>query len=371
MVRSFNPVGQGAFYTEQFEHDLNVVYDCGTLSKLDILEKEIKGVFEKGTRIDAVFISHMDADHINGLDCLLNYCDVENIFVPLLSNEDKIEILLKNDSDGRLTEFNEKFVLDPQATVDEKTQDKNMRTRIKFVKAYNRQDDTPEYHIKEVNMSEIESGTRLTFNRMWVYVPFNFSRSERCKDLIDKLIQTGIKVPENGKEIRALLADNETRRKMREIYKSLDGNINENSMVVYSGPPIEDVKQFRTMCFKNRICTSQFYPSCYRCCYRLKPGCVYMGDYNLSSEEQWKQFMECFNEYVKKCDVIQVPHHGSYKSYNSKLTELDITEYIVSAGAKNRYHHPNAMVLKDMIFKNKNISIVTEYASSRVMYCIK
>lgn len=30
MVRSFLPVGQGAFYTEQFDDGTTVIYDCGS-----------------------------------------------------------------------------------------------------------------------------------------------------------------------------------------------------------------------------------------------------------------------------------------------------------------------------------------------------
>lgn len=52
MIRSFLPVGQGAFYCEQFMDDLkrewvNVVYDCGSSTNVKLVEEQIKNNFEK------------------------------------------------------------------------------------------------------------------------------------------------------------------------------------------------------------------------------------------------------------------------------------------------------------------------------------
>lgn len=68
MLRSFLPVGQGAFYFERFEYDkdrINIIYDCGSLTDVSIVEEEIHSNFEKGEDIEVVFISHVDQDHIN------------------------------------------------------------------------------------------------------------------------------------------------------------------------------------------------------------------------------------------------------------------------------------------------------------------
>lgn len=93
MIRSFLPVGQGAFYCEQFMDDLkrewvNVVYDCGSSTNVKLVEEQIKNNFEKDEIIHAVFISHLDEDHINGIPFLLKYCNVNKIFFPLLTESD-------------------------------------------------------------------------------------------------------------------------------------------------------------------------------------------------------------------------------------------------------------------------------------------
>lgn len=51
VIRSFLPVGQGAFYCEQFYEDdhkdrrVNVVYDCGSSTNVKLVETQIANMF--------------------------------------------------------------------------------------------------------------------------------------------------------------------------------------------------------------------------------------------------------------------------------------------------------------------------------------
>ena len=97
MLRSFLPVGQGAFYLEQFNSNVdrvNVVYDCGSLTDVKIVQKAIRSNFSKDEEIEIVFISHVDQDHINGLEYLLKYCNVKKIVFPYTKIKDKIARVL-------------------------------------------------------------------------------------------------------------------------------------------------------------------------------------------------------------------------------------------------------------------------------------
>ena len=55
MLRTFHPIGQGAFYTEEFS-DYTIVYDCGSDNNVDLIKSEIRNTFEENKIIDAVFI---------------------------------------------------------------------------------------------------------------------------------------------------------------------------------------------------------------------------------------------------------------------------------------------------------------------------
>ena len=93
MQRLFLPVGQGAFYCEKFSEEdfcgkVNVVYDCGSLSGLSLLKAEIERVFDHGEIIDALFLSHLHEDHINGLPFLMKRCQVKRVYLPMVDTTD-------------------------------------------------------------------------------------------------------------------------------------------------------------------------------------------------------------------------------------------------------------------------------------------
>ncbi len=113
LVRTFHPVGHGAFYTEKFYSEetdsspfFSVVYDCGCFetaksqNSLKGYQKRINDLidnsFSKKETIDALFISHLHTDHILGVDYLLKRCEVKRIILPLLSEEDNRAMLINN-----------------------------------------------------------------------------------------------------------------------------------------------------------------------------------------------------------------------------------------------------------------------------------
>ena len=88
--RVLHPVGHGAFFTEQFNVDgrnvFNVVYDCGVAyACVSSLCEEIDNAFAKSTRsfVDYIFISHLDEDHVNGIEYMIRmgYVTKETSFV--------------------------------------------------------------------------------------------------------------------------------------------------------------------------------------------------------------------------------------------------------------------------------------------------
>ena len=122
MLRTFHPIGQDGFYSERFifrdrKNNINIIYDCGSATNDGIVKQEIITTFEKGEVIHALFISHFHADHINGIEFLLDYCHVEKNFFPLITDEHKsllkIKLLIGQDSN----EFLFNFIDNPKETV--------------------------------------------------------------------------------------------------------------------------------------------------------------------------------------------------------------------------------------------------------------
>lgn len=93
MIRTFHSVGHGCFVTERFANGINVIYDCGGYKNR--ITREINNSFTENDTIEALFISHFDYDHVNGLPILLNRCKkIRNVVIPYLSSEQKIVIAL-------------------------------------------------------------------------------------------------------------------------------------------------------------------------------------------------------------------------------------------------------------------------------------
>ena len=78
--RTFYPVGQGAFYVEEFKlydgSTFTIVYDCGSTTlepkdfeaKIEVFFRDRQDYVRKWPyQIDILFISHFHADHILSL----------------------------------------------------------------------------------------------------------------------------------------------------------------------------------------------------------------------------------------------------------------------------------------------------------------
>jgi hypothetical protein len=89
----FHAVGQGCFYSGEIfcapnSDPLRVVYDRGSETAGDALEREVD-LFHQiihDAKLDVLVLSHLDADHVNGLTLLLdNGLTARNVFLPYLT----------------------------------------------------------------------------------------------------------------------------------------------------------------------------------------------------------------------------------------------------------------------------------------------
>lgn len=388
MIRRFNPVGQGAFYTEQFEIH-TVVYDCGSSSEAAgkatnrslLIQREIQNTFRGNSVIDKVFISHLHFDHVNGLKDLFEHCQVIQVYLPYLTPSQKAIHLLDLSVSANKTQsqFTRSIIEDPYAInkLGRETED-SRPTEVILVMP-----DDPDVYQSSENDSEqkdkkfIRSGTPIenTTQTDWVYVPFNINFNDREKQLLDALKKQDIEIDKHGnilvsaqtrqislfdstqdstynKQIYSfneICDDKNLLNRIREAFASVDGDLNTNSMVVYSGPSKCD----RSTGMKSNVWDKSL------------SGCLYLGDFDASSNENWTKMREVYRNYWNLIHICQVPHHGSSKSYNHHLvSDLAASHYVVSAGYNNQYRHPHALVVTDIIRSRKNIHVVTEQVGS-------
>lgn len=361
-IRHIHNIGQGAFYTEKFYVNNKVVstivYDCGcqiALPKRAI--KLIKNSFNENEIIDILFISHFDADHVNGILTLKERVSkIAHVVLPELTEEEKIILMAKSRAYRESYKI-QLLIEDPNSFFNGKETD-NQETKIIYVKKIN--EEETDSHINQIrtdqqevsqldNGSKVASGTRLIPSRKeWIYIPVNLPiENEKIKNLKKELEDHGLTV----ELLKEALTDT-ILHKFKNCYKKVFGDLNPYSLIVYSGP----VKDLNSTNGKSNI--------------DYMPGCLYTGDANLNR----KNFMETMQKkigdaYLNNIGLIQVPHHGSLHSYNAKVL-YKIREkcnyFFLSHGERNTFGHPAPLIIEDMILRNKILMCVNECPNSAV-----
>ena len=357
ITRLILPVGQGAFYVEKFKNGKNIVYDCGSISNRKKIPKLIEKYFGKNEAIEALFISHLDKDHMNGVEELLKQCEVKRICFPLITEEMKlalkIKVMIEEAMGNSYSKFMKEFVEDPEAAIKKIKED----IKIKLIEILpndeennkkNDNEDTKNQKIKRIKKKsgediaeEIEGLEHSCNENKWELIPYNFKQETRINEFEKKLEKEfGKKI--SLKEVEEIWKENEdNREKIKKVYESLKGDLNTNSMTLFSG-----VRQ---------VGKQMQYDSSY-----VKVGCLYTGDYEAKGKNKWKTLEEAYTEYWKWIGMIQVPHHGSIRNCNDALISKKAV-YFLSAGEKNTYKHPSQNVVRGIRFKyHNNLYIVTE-----------
>lgn len=378
--RQILPVGQGAFYLETLYKDgqqYKIVYDCGSATDINILTTQIQANFNHGEVIHAVFISHLDDDHVNGLEFLLNYCDVKHLFFPLITSATK-----------KLHEF--RNLINPQSN---------------FVNQFinsNGQDigggelqlhPISEESNSEAIMSETSRAIFGTTISDWIYLPHNFKSDSRYNVLkaefhkIDSKLTESVFTNDNidlSKLSSLWRAGNTTDKKLiKSAYRKVPGGLNVNSMTLYSGMRSNHYLECDFYCDR---CFLKFHRRFYikhhwhNIMYLKKNGCLYTGDYeagefNKSSKafkartQKWASLRDVYGQYFKNVGLVQIPHHGSKYNYADEFrTQIDCATYFLSAGDKNRYKHPHKEVVIDLISNRRILNSVTENVHSTMTY---
>lgn len=371
MTRTFHPVGQGAFFTEQFYDEqldkvlYNVVYDCGSTSAgiKTQMEREIRNCFHKRNKVDVLFLSHFDNDHINYVQYLKDkgYLQGTRIFIPMLAAEEwlGIEPYAKNrDAVLSLNDSNPGGTKVIQVEFDGGMNENDYRN-----------DPRPIEDIE--GGTTIQSGIPLTPGKalqgvFWCYTPFNVQFSELITEFKNKI--KAEKLDYNLLRKEDYVHANES--KLRRVYQSLGKKpsggtaINLNSLLLVSYPMDPDGCDFMG-CHRCHYHWFHFRPH-YRSGY--SGSCLYTGDTSANDSTVWCRIEQMIKNCLGKDEPIhlfQIPHHGSKHSYDKKLLDSQIFfNGFTNFDPYYRQHIFDENLLMQFAIKHKVLIIVTrEYAS--------
>lgn len=321
--RTFHPVGQGAFFTEQFYNDdattllYNVVYDCGSRSQgiKTQMERSIRNVFHDKKKIDVLFLSHFDDDHINFVKTLKDkgYLSGTRIIIPMLAAEEWLGI------EPYVSNYHYILSLNDSA---------QGRTRV--IKVWFFDEEVGEWRrpivIDDIEGDTISSGSLLQLNLpvldvVWYYAPFNVQFNELIEEFREKLRIERLEYEK--------LTDKDYVLDNISILKQIYGNlgkkpsvgtaINLNSLLVMSYP-----KDAEKCCFVDSIRMSGYYWEhwMYHHNWSYPGSCLYTGDTSANETFVWQRIEKIIDHCLgidSTLGLLQIPHHGSKNSYDDKL----------------------------------------------------
>lgn len=345
VIRTFHAIGQGAFYSER-HNNFNIVYDCGAMPLTKYAKSVVQSAFSKTDIIDVLFISHFDYDHISAISTLKQSVGkIKRVILPLLHYEQKNLLININRA---LSQHVLKLIDDPEAYF-------GLDTDIIYIKATDERSigdffdsEAPKINLQDISnfknnnsgRIEIESGRHLFIdkNSNWFFVPYNYRNETRSKQLITDLNNLGFdvsKLKNDSKYSLTQITTAASRKALRRAYSRIDGNVNENSMLLYSGP---EKKSNDDTCY---ICSDFTWPK-----YMFEAGCIYTGDSDLNKVNLGL----IYSNFVLNVGTVQIPHHGSRHSFSidSLKSFWPFVICPISYGTKNTYGHPAVEVINKL-----------------------
>lgn len=421
-------VGQGNFHIQELvfsgsginETTHRFVYDCG--GYLKTVDWCIKHAAPGPARleVDAVYLSHFESDHINGLTTLCANADVGRIYAPHIDKAQAAHILaMQISNEGGWNIELQSFVSTVVAVASGGPVNGVPVTQIRGgdsrpgpqaeqltepLTDFNREQQitvraptgSVETHAERVIISS-PGGPTAARVELWEMVHWYYAaHSNITTGILDALradfpefkmdVEPGLEVNASlaaaavtliwmQKHFKAIAATYKKVMKAHNVARLANGdppiadNHNVASLCLYSGPvPVYD----RPVQYMSRpqpsaywySARSRFYIRPYLDLPHHRTAWLGTGDAMLKDPQVWGEFESHFNNTrLDGCLTVQVPHHGadapSSNNYNPKLIRR-YQNCVISAGANSKHGHPHKNVVKDILAKPAMLQLVNE-----------
>lgn len=370
---TFHGVGQGLFYTGVISIDgmqRRIVYDCGSFFKRELLEHEIDVSFNPNDTIDLLVISHMDADHINGLRYLLDRVrQVKYLFMPYTEPEEMAFLAVKY----TFRRVQHKDYIDTLLSFEDIINDNKIQNIImltdsegsedSIVSEGNRLEDISVKFRRNIEKQKIIDNALpdkkiqvarydglLSFPMVWIFRFYVQDDGQRDrKKFHDSLIGRNIKIS-SFRGLRKIWESKEQLAELKAAYKDIHKNMNLTSLVLLH-KPYEENKSFFTKVFMHGFCRRNWlFPWCHirmgGCNKHNARSTIIFGDARLRSKKACEEIKKYFSADLEDCVIALVPHHGSKNNCGARILKyIDSKCWVVSFGIHGRFGHPDTEVL--------------------------
>jgi hypothetical protein len=407
VVRRQHSVGQGFFHSGQITTSgtqFRYVYDCGAMSPYAAARRrEVKAYLAQigESAIDALFISHAHADHLNGLpDLLKSKGRAKTIFLPLIQLADRLIAFARAASeDPTVTEdgFFVRFTLDPAAALGGFGPDRIIMFEPGEGGAPGGPNGAPplegatrEFGLEELPWRLVGRGTLMSTGTVpgpagavpvlrvpdtaaiaprgvkatgWLLAPYvdvavsakraKFLRSlaKRLKKSVPKL-KSWLDSPTNVEDLLTTKVAH-----LAAAYKDVEKDLNITSMSLYSGP----ADPTNVGAHRARFGTWQRIAE-----QHSSLGWLGTGDAKLSETGRRRAFLKHYQVHLPAVGTLTLPHHGSDDNFHlDLLTKICANFYVAASDAFSNWRHPGTATIQGVAGAGKFVSNITSSVRSR------
>jgi len=327
-----------------------VVFDCGARPGVRKARSVVSQRFAQGEDIDCLFVSHLDEDHINLIPKLRKVCrGIKRVIMPLLHENERIFLSTFYRVIGK--RYISHVFHDPQRFFGNDSD-------ISLVETSETESNEYDQLVDLFNQAGvIRSGTSLSMGFMdWVYIPHNYKYLARKIMLESEFEERNIDIDRFANDYGYALTK---KKEAKAVYKRLEGNINQNSMMVYSGPSASSDAKWRIL---RDVCSSRVCRNCMGFCRESNAvGCIYTGD----SDFNRVNIAKIFSQELSQVGTVQIPHHGSSNNFNeTAFSGMSECYCPISFGITNQYGHPSPRVLTKLVGKGHRPILISENRDS-------
>ena len=347
LTRIFHPVGFGAFYTEKHvdPHTMkyfNIVYDCGTVTAGVNLDLMIQSRFNKGEQIDILFISHFHEDHISGIPKLMKHCRIKRVVIPYIPKGDRVLFAYSN----RDLAGYEELITNTENYF------RNEAEIIRILPEEESEDNNNETRDEELTMP---SGRSITATYIgvpiadWCFIPFNYNYAAKVKQLQVALKAEGL----DHSKLDSVSYIKNNYDRIKNVYKNLSGNINDTSLVVFSGMCLNFIPYI----------FFSYQPGRYEM-YKTGLNCIYYGDVNTDKDILYNRLMKRLQNLYATIQTIQIPHHGSKHNFRPTIINPGSISIVCTDSNHKKQYHPDPTVIVEIVNAGSFLHQVTDNVNS-------
>lgn len=374
------PVGQGGMMITVIERQdgtaFRLVFDCGSVNR-EHLQQGMESI--EPTGLEVLFISHLDQDHVNGVDALLTRAPVHTVVLPGL---DALSITaasaLAADSEalsGNLIQL----LHDPFYWL----HSRGVKRVITVSRppggdspgpwgpdllpggddGNRKRDDQPfelrlrgNHGVQErsrvgksgIEVQQLDSDGLLYLDlewggghwMQWLLLPYYHPFEQVRIGAFRKAVKDVLTVPDDCSiatvafrdKLVKVLRDSEARERLRACYDHLSSRRNAPSLSLYSGPARD----------QHFWIGASRWPIGWHLDGRA--GWLTTGDAELGREAMYSPWRQRYEPLLPQVAVLVLPHHGSKASVHARLLSGLQGATALACAAKDRKHHPDPTV---------------------------